>query len=237
MSKFHIVSRGKQKNLIDRLYYSTKFFGKSKGKEYNKLMRYPNLREEKKLWKKRFKRVACLDEAGRGALAAPVIAAAVLIKPIHEIRGRFGQIRELKDSKKLTPKKREEFYKILIKNSAIEWGIGRVSEKVIDKINILEATKLAMKKAIKKLKRKPDFLILDDLWINGQKINWIDAKNFYGLNTQYLKKRIKHQTKKYLDVWGSGSIIFSLGFSSGLKIPGILFIDYYSLKNNILYQK
>lgn len=78
----------------------------------------------------------------------------------------------------------------------------------------------------------PDFLILDDLWINGMKINWIDAKNFYGLNTPYLKSRIKSQTKKYLDAWGSGSIIFCLGFNSKLKIPGILFIDFYSFEKS-----
>ena len=135
-------------------------------------MRYPNLKEEKRLWKKGFKRVTGLDESGRGPLAGPVVAAAVLIKPIRGIRGKFVQIREIKDSKKLSPKKREELYKILIKrclpggrrvgwSPTIEWGIGRVSERVIDKINILEATKLAMKKAIKKMKNKPEFLILD----------------------------------------------------------------------------
>lgn len=79
----------------------------------------------------------------------------------------------------------------------------------------------------------PDFLILDDLFINGKKIKWIDAKNFYGLNTQYIIKRIKHQTKKYLDAWGAGSIIFNLGFCSELKINDILFIDYYSFEKNL----
>jgi len=77
------------------------------------------------------------------------------------LRGRQFKIQNLRDSKKLTPKKREEFYKILTNHPQIKWGIGRVSEKVIDKINILEATKLVMIKAIKKLKRKPDFLIID----------------------------------------------------------------------------
>ncbi len=121
-------------------------------------MKYPNFREEKKLWKKGYKRVAGLDEAGRGPLAGPVIAATVIIKPC--LKWNFKHLR-LRDSKKLSLKRREEFYKLITKNPAIKWGIGRVSEKVIDKINILEATKLAMRKAIKKLKRKPDFLILD----------------------------------------------------------------------------
>lgn len=124
-----------------------------------------SLKEEKKLWKKGFKLVACVDEAGRGPLAGPVMAGAVSIIgdcfKSKEGKLKIKDLKGLKDSKQLSPKKREKFYKILIKNSMIEWGIGQVSETVIDKINIFEATKLAMAKAIKKLKRKPDFLILD----------------------------------------------------------------------------
>ena len=122
----------------------------------------PSFNEEKKLSKRGYKRVAGLDEAGRGPLAGPVVACAV----ITDFR-RFGpalagsNLKNIKDSKKLSPKRREEFYKILTRHPAIKWGVGRVSEKVIDEINILEATKLAMKKAVEKLKKKPDFLILD----------------------------------------------------------------------------
>jgi len=117
----------------------------------------PNLSEEKKLWKKGFKKVACLDEVGRGPLAGPVVAAAVVIQNTkYKI-----QDTKIRDSKKLTPKQREKFYKIFKKTDGLKWGIGKVSEKVIDKINILEATKLAMIRAIKKLERKPDFLIID----------------------------------------------------------------------------
>jgi len=101
--------------------------------------------------------VACLDEAGRGPLAGPVVAAAVLI-----LNTKYQILNtKIRDSKKLSWKKREKLYKLITKSPFIEWGIGRVSEKVIDKINILEATKLAMKRAIKRFKRKPDFLILD----------------------------------------------------------------------------
>jgi ribonuclease HII len=116
-------------------------------------MLYPNFNEEKSLHKKGFKCVVGLDEAGRGPLAGPVVAAAVCIKN----NGDF--LKGINDSKKLSEKQRENFYKILINHKDIEWGIGIVSEKVIDKINILEATKLAMKKSIKNL--NPDFLILD----------------------------------------------------------------------------
>lgn len=135
-------------------------------------MRIPYLKEEKRLWKKGYKRVACLDEAGRGPLAGPVVAAAVTLRPVRGINDRLVQISEIKDSKKLSPKRREEFYKLIIKQPNIEWGIGKASEKVIDKINILEATKLAMKRAVKNLGkklrkksklyiRKIDFLIID----------------------------------------------------------------------------
>ncbi len=117
-------------------------------------MRNPNFQEEKKLWRKGFKRVAGLDEAGRGPLAGPVTAAAVILKRLWKL-----DFNNIKDSKKLSAKKREEFYKILTKHPAIKWGIGVVSERIIDRINILEATKLAMAKAVKKL--KVDFLLLD----------------------------------------------------------------------------
>jgi len=143
-------------------------------------MKYPTLQEEKRLWKKGYKRVACLDEAGRGPLSGPVIAAAVIIKPC--LKWKFKHL-QIKDSKKLTPKRRKELYKILIKHPDLKWGIGRVSEKVIDKINILEATKLAMKRAVEKLSKKPNFLILDgkmklDLPISQKSIIKADEKVF-----------------------------------------------------------
>jgi len=120
-------------------------------------MRNPNFQEEKKLWRKGFKRVAGLDEVGRGPLAGPVTAAAVVIK---NPKSKF-QITKIKDSKQLSAKQRDKFFRLITKDKNIKWGIGHVSEKVIDKINILEATKLAMIKAIKNLKAKPDFLVLD----------------------------------------------------------------------------
>jgi ribonuclease HII len=141
-------------------------------------MKHPSLKEEKKLWKKGFKRVAGLDEAGRGPLAGPVVAAAAIVQPA-KLKIQISRsapcnysvikkslklkilLREVKDSKQLSPKKREKLYNLLTKSSYIKWGIGKVSEKVIDKINIFQATKLAMQKAIDNLKIKPDFLILD----------------------------------------------------------------------------
>jgi ribonuclease HII len=128
---------------------------------HNQSMKYPNFNEEKILHKQGFKCVVGLDEAGRGPLAGPVVAAAVWIKKDAKF------LEGINDSKKLSEKQRENFYKILINHKDVEWGIGIVSEKVIDKINILQATKLAMKKALQQAqgklikKLKPDFLILD----------------------------------------------------------------------------
>ena len=138
-----------------------------------------SLKEEKKLWKKGYKGVACLDEVGRGCLAGPVISVAVVLEPKFFNKNKPAPCRpapfdfkNLKDSKKLSPKKRKDFYKAFIRAPILEFGIGRVSQRVIDKINILEATKLAMIRAIWNLERKLrnknpknkkpiDYLILD----------------------------------------------------------------------------
>ena len=64
----------------------------------------------------------------------------------------------------------------------------------------------------------PDFLIQGNLSINGKEIHWIDAKNYYGSNSWKVKYSIKKQTQKYIDEWGSGAVIFSLGFTEGLRI-------------------
>jgi len=121
------------------------------------------IQEEKRLWKKGYKYIVGIDEAGRGPLAGPVAAGAVLI--LEKDFKEAHKIKSVKDSKKLKEGKRKEVYLNLIKNKKIKWGIGMVSEKTIDKINILEATKLAMIKAVKDLEKKNgikvDFLILD----------------------------------------------------------------------------
>ena len=141
-------------------------------------MKYPSFREEKKLWRKGYQHVACLDEAGRGPLAGPVVAAAVFIIPNSKFL-----IPQIKDSKKLSAKKRKKFYKIIIKSPFVKWGIGRVSEKVIDKINIKNAAELAMERAMDNLNRKLkisnckiDFLIIDGNHIKNRKLKTINHK-------------------------------------------------------------
>ena len=94
-----------------------------------------------------------VDEAGRGPLAGPVCAAAVILPEHLEIPG-------LNDSKKLTDKKRRELFPI-IKEQAIAYGIAFASEQEIDEINILQATFLAMKRAIAQLEGKAEFALID----------------------------------------------------------------------------
>ena len=110
------------------------------------------------------------------SLAGPVVAAAVLIKSISEIQRKFRKIVEIKDSKKLTPKKREELYEILTKNQAIEWRTGKASEKVIDKINIKNASELAMFRATQKFKKPPNFLLIDGKYLKNKKLEKISYK-------------------------------------------------------------
>ena len=93
-----------------------------------------------------------VDEAGRGPLAGPVVASAVIIK------NDFDEIMEINDSKKLTEKKRERLYKAIISNCVV--GVGIASETEIDEINILNATFLAMRRAIDKVKEIADFDIV-----------------------------------------------------------------------------
>jgi len=109
-------------------------------------MKSPNFEEEKKLWKQGYKFVVGLDESGRGPLAGPVVAAAVfIVRQISTIDQ--SMVLKIRDSKKLSEKQRNFYYTNLVNHENIRWGVGIVSEKVIDKINILEATKLAMQKA------------------------------------------------------------------------------------------
>ena len=105
--------------------------------------------------KKGYKIIAGMDEAGRGPLAGPVVCACVIM-PLDNDK----IIQGVNDSKKLTPKKRDELYE-KIKNTAICYSIQEVDNKTIDKINILNATRLGMQNCVKNLKVKPDFVLID----------------------------------------------------------------------------
>lgn len=114
---------------------------------------------EKEIHKRGFKNIACIDEVGRGCLLGDVLACAVIMKEGQAIEG-------VKDSKKISPKKREKLYDI-IKEEALGIGIGRVDAAMIDKINIKQATLLAMERAVDNIvdsqgkKITPDYLLID----------------------------------------------------------------------------
>jgi len=114
---------------------------------------------EARAWKTGVSRLAGIDEAGRGPLAGPVVAAAVIIGPERRIKG-------LADSKLLTAEQREALFH-LISERAIAVGVGLVDHETIDRINILQATRLAMIDALARLTVAPDFVITDFVSLSG----------------------------------------------------------------------
>jgi ribonuclease HII len=116
----------------------------------------PNLDQEHKLRSQGYELVAGIDEAGRGALAGPVVAGAVIL-PCSDCLPWFERVR---DSKKLSPGARESLF-ALISAEALAVGVGIVPAQVIDTINILRATRLAMMQAVEQLSRQPTFLLID----------------------------------------------------------------------------
>ena len=112
-----------------------------------------DFRFEDEIWEKGFTRIAGVDEAGRGPLAGPVVAAAVVFSPSTKING-------IDDSKKLTAVRREEMYQ-KISDVALSIGVGIVPHNVIDEINILQATLRAMEEAVANLSDAPQHLLID----------------------------------------------------------------------------
>ena len=132
------------------MYFSSRLFGTGNTfLEWTQVMLYKN----EQRYRKYFKIIAGVDEAGRGPLAGPVIVAAVILNPDLRIEG-------LNDSKKLTEKKREELYKLITKH-ALDWKVVSVPSNKIDKINILQATLLGMEKAVLNLRLRPDICLID----------------------------------------------------------------------------
>jgi len=116
--------------------------------------RLDNMMEyENKLYSQGYNIIAGIDEAGRGPLAGPVVACAVILKKDERVEG-------VNDSKKLSPKKRDKLFDEII-DKCVAYGVGIIDNNVIDEINILEATRLAMKQAIENLKVQPDYLLID----------------------------------------------------------------------------
>ncbi len=129
---------------------------------------------EDSLYAKGYKLICGVDEAGRGPLCGPVVAAAVILKPDDIIEG-------VNDSKKISEKKREALYDVIMEK-ALAVGVGISDVSVIEEVNILNATKLAMKQAIEKLSIIPEYILIDgnqmiDISIPGETVVSGDAKS------------------------------------------------------------
>jgi ribonuclease HII len=134
-----------------------------------------DLEIEHTLWQQGIKDIAGVDEAGRGPLAGPVVAAAVIFPREFTING-------VDDSKKLSAAKREELFTLITEN-AVSFGIGIVDHEIIDDINILQATFMAMRNALESLAVRPEHVLVDGKWFKHETLiiqNVVDgdAKSF-----------------------------------------------------------
>jgi ribonuclease HII len=127
----------------------------------NVLPRFPNFDEEEALRSEGYEYIAGIDEVGRGALAGPVVASAVILP--HGTKLPWFEL--VRDSKELNSKKRESLFDVINKE-AIAVGTGVVPPHVIDSVNILKATRIAMVQAVEKLPVQPSFLLVDRLGLS-----------------------------------------------------------------------
>lgn len=172
------------------------------------------LKLENQFWNEGYKYIACIDEVGRGCLAGDVVACAIIMQ-------RGVLIEGVKDSKKLTAKKRESLYNIILENS-IAVGIGQVNPATIDKINIKESTRLAMKKAVLNLKDKegntvlPDYLLIDaeEVYIDIPQCGIIkgDDKS-HGIACASIIAKVYRDNK--CQIWGQEHNGYAIGKNKG----------------------
>jgi len=125
------------------------------------------LRYERQYWEKGYERLAGVDEAGRGPLAGPVLAAAVVFDRSYAESEEKGTLAGLTDSKKLSATRREFFFELLNTSSYVEIGVGIADIAEIDDLNILRATHVAMARAIHELPALPDYALVDGLSVEG----------------------------------------------------------------------
>lgn len=120
----------------------------------------PDLSHEQRLRDAGHRRIAGVDEAGRGPLAGPVAAAAVILPANYSLAG-------LNDSKKLSASRRDALYEALTTDPGVIWALGLAEVAEIDRLNILRATHLAMRRAVEGLKQPPDCCLVDGLRVKG----------------------------------------------------------------------
>ena len=122
---------------------------------------------ERELWQTGLTRMAGVDEAGRGPLAGPVVAAAVILPNRWAESGFDARLEKLNDSKQLTERQREDFFALLTVHPEIRHAIARVDADTIDRINILQATHRAMNLALEQLSPPPEHALVDGLRVNS----------------------------------------------------------------------
>ncbi len=168
--------------------------------------------------------VAGIDEVGRGPLAGPVIAAAVILK-------KGSIFKDINDSKKVNKKNRERLFDEIMDN-AIAVGIGIIDEKKIDEINILEATKLAMKKAIENLEIKPELLLIDALELDDINIRQVgiikgDTKSISIAAASIVAKVTRDKIMyKYNEKYPEYGFLTNVGYGTKEHIDAIKKIGY-----------
>ncbi|MEW6534728.1 MAG: ribonuclease HII [Candidatus Auribacterota bacterium] len=141
--------------------------------------------------------IAGLDEVGRGPLAGPVVACAVVLPESFFHEG-------INDSKQVAESKRKSLFKEIISHPAIDIGIGLVSERVIDSVNILQATRIAMWEAVCNLAGRPDHLLIDgllleDCQISQTKIIKGDARSLSIASASIIAKVVRDSFMEYCD--------------------------------------
>jgi ribonuclease HII len=128
------------------------------------------LHYERGLWARGLQLVAGVDEAGRGPLAGPVVAAAVILPAHWRESGIQANLRELNDSKQLTESQREDFFAMLTEHPEIQRGIAIVDSLTIDRVNILQATHRAMNEALAQLQPQPQHALVDGRPVNTLRV-------------------------------------------------------------------
>lgn len=174
---------------------------------------------------------AGIDEAGRGSLYGGVYCCAVIWNKDIE---KDSIIKYIKDSKKLSRKRRKEVYNYLIKN--VKYGLGVVENDIIDNINILEATKLAIKKAVDNLMIKPDLLVIDGCgWENKFDIDSISVvkgdNKYYSISSASIIAKVSHDLDIINDI--NNNIILkkygletNMGYGTKKHIKAIKLLGY-----------
>lgn len=171
-----------------------------------------SLQFERQGWKQGYVAIAGVDEVGVGSLFGPVVAAAVILDPAKRIRG-------LRDSKKVPPEERNTLAKA-IRDTAIAWAVGAVDATEIDRINILQASRLAMKIAVESLTKSPDLVLVDarklDIEISQISIIKGDARSFSIAAASIVAKVARDAM---LDEWDRVYPAYGLGRHKGYPTP------------------